>query len=135
MVAMDQVDATSGCRGIVLETVEEVQDLLLSIAAVQNIPYLNHLEITADPIVGPVDGMGEEEGRPGDLQVTVEIPDGHDPLWLERELRLFGCGLLLRFRSGTAGCGGKEERQKHQQVMNPETSSREHGQGTAVGGG
>ncbi len=79
VVPQERVERAPCGIGLGSKPVEEIQDRLLVVSSVQLVSRLHHDESPPDPAVVIVDGAGEAQCRPGNLQISMHVPERHDP--------------------------------------------------------
>jgi hypothetical protein len=120
VVAPQGVDRAARGVGLLGQGLEEVQDGPIVWPPIDLIPRLDHHQLTADPLVGLVDGPRQAQGGAGGLEITVHIPDGHQPgrAGLDESRRRHGAisgrraVLGVRRRIGIGGAGERREQQQ-----------------------
>jgi hypothetical protein len=91
--------------GFPIEPLEESDDGVFVVCPIKNVPRLDDHQVTPDPAIPIINGACHAERPTSRLHVTMQIPDGHDPLrggipGFER--------LVRRGRAGAPGEHGKD---------------------------
>jgi hypothetical protein len=99
MVPVQKMNGSSYRLSLPPKATEKSEDLLLVVPPVQDIPCLDHDQVTSHPAIIFIDGSCQPEGGPGCLQIPMQVSNGHDSgLCFGRFMR-FGNSLPSRVRT------------------------------------